>query len=174
MEQNKNIENGSDVSTSSCCICGEIKPVSLFYKHAKTKDGCSSRCRECQKAYARQHRIDNKDYYLRKNREYSRTEKYKQKKKDYYQSEVGRESQRKAKVVYKSKNVTKVAASAKLNGAIRAGDILRPEICGECGKPSKVIHGHHDDYLLPLEVRWMCPMCHMAWHGKNGPGLNGD
>lgn len=46
-------------------------------------------------------------------------------------------------------------------GIIRRGD--RCEQCGTVGK----VEGHHDDYNKPLTVRWLCKLCHFAWHKAN-------
>src|SRR5262245_42990344 len=51
-----------------------------------------------------------------------------------------------------------------LNDAIKRGDIVRKP-CEVCGSTQRV-DGHHDDYQKPLEVRWLCPMCHAAEHNK--------
>lgn len=52
--------------------------------------------------------------------------------------------------------------------ALKSGHVQKSPC--ECGD-SRVI-AHHDDYLKPLDVRWMCQSCHLRWHIKNGPGLN--
>jgi len=44
--------------------------------------------------------------------------------------------------------------------------------CDECGINENV-HGHHDDYLKPFDVRWLCAAHHSQWHKINGEGKNG-
>jgi hypothetical protein len=53
-------------------------------------------------------------------------------------------------------------ARATLNTAVDAGTIVKPDHCTGCGlKPVKhQLHGHHSDYSKPLEVRWLCSVCH--------------
>lgn len=56
--------------------------------------------------------------------------------------------------------------------AIRTGALTRPATCSECGKlptGKSKIHGHHRDYLKPLEVVWLCTKCHRS----ATPGING-
>lgn len=48
--------------------------------------------------------------------------------------------------------------------AVRSGKLVRPNTCDQCGKTSKIIHGHHPDYRRPLAVRWLCPQCHPSAH----------
>lgn len=53
---------------------------------------------------------------------------------------------------------------------VRAGGLKKPATCSECGeepRPGLSLHGHHDDYNRPLDVRWLCPRCHRRWHGSN-------
>lgn len=57
---------------------------------------------------------------------------------------------------YPERKVAEIAVKA----AIKNGMLIRPEKCSACDNPSMVIHGHHDDYSKPLEVRWLCPSCH--------------
>jgi hypothetical protein len=49
--------------------------------------------------------------------------------------------------------------------AIASGK-LKKEPCEVCGTVIKV-QAHHDDYLKPLVVRWLCKWHHMEHHRKN-------
>jgi ribosomal protein S27AE len=49
--------------------------------------------------------------------------------------------------------------------ALRAGK-LKKLPCEKCG--SMFSEAHHDDYDKPLDVRWLCRVCHEEEHG--GPG----
>lgn len=51
---------------------------------------------------------------------------------------------------------------------IKNGDIERPKGCEYCKDDTYILHGHHEDYSKPLEVIWLCPMCHKRLH----TGLN--
>ena len=44
--------------------------------------------------------------------------------------------------------------------------VLVPQPCEVCGAGET--YAHHDDYLEPLEVRWLCPTCHNRLHSKGG------
>jgi len=61
----------------------------------------------------------------------------------------------------------KVQANNKLKYEVRQGRILRPDKCQKCGKACKP-DGHHWDYDLPLDVIWLCKMCHNALHRAQG------
>ena len=45
--------------------------------------------------------------------------------------------------------------------ALRKGFLVRPDRCGDCEREGS-IHGHHPDYTKPLDVKWLCPYCHMS------------
>lgn len=57
--------------------------------------------------------------------------------------------------------IDKLEARTLVSNAIRAGTLVR-QPCGQCGAP--YVHAHHDDYARPLDIRWLCPSCHMAHH----------
>ncbi len=64
-------------------------------------------------------------------------------------------------------NRGKSNARQRFAAAVKEGRIERPKVCSACGKRKK-IHGHHDDYSKPFDVRWLCPKCHYKQHSKNG------
>ena len=103
--------------------------------------------------YSRENRAKNLEYY----REYDRSRGNRQTAKDVRE--------------YRKNNRNKYKAHNTINNAIRDGKLEKPEACEECNKPGK-IHGHHDDYDKPLDVRWLCPACHHQWHSINGEAKN--
>lgn len=58
---------------------------------------------------------------------------------------------------WRRENPEKYAAQVALNNAVRSGKVVK-QPCEVC-RATKV-HGHHDDYTKPLEVRWLCPLHH--------------
>lgn len=64
------------------------------------------------------------------------------------------------------------ACRSAVNMALKSGRLVRPDHCSVCnapdrkanGAPRSSIHGHHDDYTKPLDVRWLCARCHMQVH----------
>lgn len=47
---------------------------------------------------------------------------------------------------------------------------MRPETCSKCYE-GETIQAHHEDYTKPLEVDWLCPMCHKAADMKRATRL---
>jgi len=81
----------------------------------------------------------------------------------YMQTEAGRQKNREANARYKKNNTHKISAKNILRNAIRRGEITPESRCEECGEETR-LHGHHDNYLYPFEVRWLCPPCHKEHH----------
>tara|TARA_R100001377_G_C3168383_1_gene102130 strand:- start:132 stop:569 length:438 start_codon:yes stop_codon:yes gene_type:complete len=138
----------------SCKQCNELKPLDDYYAVARVIDGRSGKCKECIKAYAIENRNNNLEYYrkydrLRGNRQPS----------EYLKA-------------YRDQNPAKYKAHSAVSNALRAGKIKKAGACEICSDSVSRIHGHHDDYLHPLEVRWLCAGCHRQWHVKNGEALN--
>lgn len=68
----------------------------------------------------------------------------------------------------KEKAEIKASASAKVSRAVAEGTLTKPLICDDCGDTDwlrlqtkrVVISGHHPDYGKPLDVEWLCSVCH--------------
>lgn len=61
----------------------------------------------------------------------------------------------------RSMSVARVAQQMVRN-AMRAGSLVRPDRCEQCGRLCKP-DAAHEDYARPLYVRWLCRACHRAW-----------
>ena len=66
-------------------------------------------------------------------------------------------------VRYRKNNPIKISARRRLQDAVRDGRITRPDKC-ECCETNCIPHGHHDDYLEPFKVKWLCRTCHDKLH----------
>lgn len=64
---------------------------------------------------------------------------------------------------YRNKNKLKYIAHWKINNEIRYGRIIRPILCSMCGKKGLIV-SHHHDYKKPLDVIWVCYVCHNKIH----------
>lgn len=56
-------------------------------------------------------------------------------------------------------NKEKHCAHQRVNRAVRNGILKRDKNCKECGKICRT-EAHHEDYLKPLDVIWLCRKCH--------------
>jgi ribosomal protein S27AE len=128
-----------------CKICKQEKGLSEFYASRKAT------CKECVKLSVRNNRLKRIEYY----RAYDRAR--------------GSRQPKSYLVEYRERFPNKYRAHNKLNNALRDGKI-RKEPCEKCGKRKSV--AHHDDYLKPLDVRWLCQAHHKQWHAKYGEGKN--
>ena len=65
---------------------------------------------------------------------------------------------------YRKAHPDRIKARSILTVALNSGKI-KPEPCEVCGTLKK-IHGHHNDYNKPLEIRWLCRKHHIELHNK--------
>lgn len=128
-----------------CKACSVDKHENDFYANDTT-------CKDCRKARVKQNRLANIDYY----RAYDRLRGNRQ----------GIEYTRE----YRKENRGKYQATNKVNNALRDKRLERKP-CEVCGTTTRV-HGHHDDYSKPLDVRWLCAAHHRQWHMANGEAKN--
>lgn len=139
--------------TKICIKCSQELPLEDYYIHPKMKDGHLNKCKTCCRNDNRENRQSKVDYY----RSYDKKRKHRTDYNKVKECRVRYPNQ------YKAHNI--------LNNALRDGKIVRPNKCSECGSKSSVV-GHHNDYLEPLKVTWLCQACHVNWHKINGEGLN--
>jgi len=130
-----------------CTRCDKEKDETEFFKHKR--DGLQCWCKDCKKEYQRSDKV--KEYMVRYNKKYQQTDR-------------GKELQLNRVKKYQKLNPEKRKAQNDLNHAIRAGKLERL-LCEICGTSNNV-HGHHDDYDKPFDVRWLCRKHHVEHHKK--------
>lgn len=136
-----------------CFKCNIEKPLSDFYKHSQMADGHLNKCKECAKLDVHSHRHNSAS---------------REKILAYDRARGNRQGTAYLKQ-YRTKYPNKYKSHTMVNNAIRGKKLFRMpcEICG-----IDETHAHHDDYLKPLNVRWLCAAHHLQWHAENGEGLN--
>lgn len=130
-----------------CKSCLKEKELDKFYKHSGMTDGRLNICKECKRIYMKK-RITSgftKEIESKRN-----------KKRQKLITERSR--------IWRIDNPEKYKAHNKVNYAIKAGKLIKPNCCEECENNEK-LHAHHDDYSKPLKVKWLCVKC----HGKRNP-----
>ena len=153
--------------THTCKVCGVTSDAAEFYK------GVNTRCKECHKQKVRENRREKADYYRTYDAHRYRTDpKVKSRHRRYQATEAGKASIRASREKWLLENAGKRAAHVILNNAVRDGRVLKPDTCQTCGAPGCTIHGHHQDYTKPLDVKWVCSLCHVAIHRKEDERLS--
>ena len=131
----------------TCNKCGTVRAITDFYRHPGTASGFKRQCKYCCREYQRANRADNLEYY----REYDR-------------SRGGRTTSEDCRA-YRAANPLKYKSHQAVNYALRAGALVKPSVCEDCGAEGRV-DGHHEDYSRPLSVDWLCRPCHCARHAN--------
>ena len=133
-----------------CFKCKENKVISAFYQHEAMADGHFGKCKNCTKKDASEYRWTN----LEKVRAYDR-------------ARAGTPHRKKKCIVYREEYIAKFPLRYKarevVNNAMRSGRLIAPPFCEIC-KSRKKLEAHHNDYNIPLNVRWLCLSCHRCLH----------
>lgn len=66
---------------------------------------------------------------------------------------------------YRDNNKEKLLARQYVIWGLKLGVISKPDKCNKCNSMVK-LQAHHLDHNKPLEVQWLCKICHMHEHGK--------
>jgi len=147
----------------TCFKCGEEKESSEFYVHPRMTDGHLGKCKECAKKDANEHRAGNLDRIREYDRQRGKLPHRIRAAKLYAQTLQGKKSCAKSGKRYHNQYPIRRAAMTLLNNAVRDKRICKPKQCSKCGRKTRIM-GHHQDYYKPLDVIWLCPMCHVAEH----------
>ena len=133
-----------------CRWCGQAKPLSAFYKHAKMANGHLNKCAECCRSCSLKHRHENIDAV----REYDR-------RRANLPHRIA--MVKRVTAQYAEKFPERTKANNALTNAVRDGRVEKPKACWACGRIGRIV-GHHFDYGLPLAVSWLCQPCHKETH----------
>lgn len=154
-----------------CFKCKIEKPLCDYYKHSQMPDGHLNKCKECTKHDVRKNRESKIDYYREYDKKrFQKDPKVRERHKRYQKTSAGKESLKRTRKKWLENNAVKRTAHILVNNKLRDGTLKKPQHCECCGESKKRINGHHDDYTKPLEVRWLCCLCHAKWHKENGEG----
>lgn len=69
-------------------------------------------------------------------------------------------------------NPHKALTRSAVRSALIDGRLQKPDTCSKCGQGSVKIEGHHRDYDKPLEVEWLCDLCHAEKHLTYSPFIS--
>jgi hypothetical protein len=135
-----------------CPTCGRWLPALSYYKKKTTWNGISNQCRQC---YGEGNiRTRDKEKHCKNTRE-------SEARRRSSNPELFREKERKRPRRFGPK----VDARQIVALALRIGALVRPITCEDCGQQKKLT-GHHTDYKKPLDVQWLCYLCHAQRHRK--------
>ena len=135
--------------------CKKIKPLSEFY-YDKANGRKYSQCRTCSN-------MKRKERYYRDVEETRRLKAEEARRNYNPEKELAKYRKRYAE------HPEQCNARTKLQYAIKTGRVIKPDSCSQCGSTRRV-SGHHEDYSKPLEVIWLCQVCHSAVHAEGRAG----
>lgn len=152
--------------TKKCFKCGQVKPLSQFYRHAQMGDGHLNKCKTCTKSDVAIHRGKNLDRIQEYDRQRGQLERRKAANRKRYKERTstvaGKKQEYARSKEWRDRNWKKRAVHNLVSKALERGRIIRPIQCERCGaeKPD----AHHEDYNKPFEITWLCKPCHGARH----------
>ena len=131
----------------ACKKCGLTDPAE-FYEYQP------SECKPCTRARVVANRQAKLDYYRGFDRDRAKNP---ERKRQYLDKTIR----------LRGKVPRMNSAHCKVARAVRNGDLIRPATCERCPATDR-IQAHHDDHTKPLDVMWLCPVCHAARHREIG------
>lgn len=130
-----------------CKKCNASDPSAFYpYQHGE--------CKDCIRRRVRANRAARIDQYRA------------------FDRERGKKPERKATNNAKQRrmraaNPHMISAHNAVARAVSSGQVHRPSACSRCSSTDRV-QAHHDDHAKPLDVLWLCPVCHANRHKELG------
>lgn len=131
----------------TCVKCGVEQPIENFYRHRRTYDGRTARCKPCTNLDLRVNRTTSP-----RAREYDR----KRNKLPHRAALISRVAK-----AWGLKHPDRLRAQLQARYALRIGRLIKPTLCEGCALPKR-LEQHHHDYSRPLAVVWLCKTCHVT------------
>ena len=147
------------MNTKKCNSCGNESPVDNFVKNVTAKDGLAWACRDCTKKQRESRKPALKAY----NRKYRQADKEQVRESNRRWRARNRESVRTTNYKWRKRNPGKHRTHMLFSAAVLRGELVAPDRCETCLREMS-LQGHHDDYSKPMEVRWLCAICHTNHH----------
>lgn len=135
-----------------CFKCKQEKELSEFYAHKETSDGHLGKCKECTKLDVLEHRKKHVERIRAYDRERGKLP---------HRVRANTERNKLRRKLYPQKYIARNMVS----NAVRDNRLFKPKLCSKCDIEAR-IYGHHEDYYKPLDVIWLCQVCHIALHTK--------
>jgi len=101
-----------------------------------------------QKIYNKMYREKNRQYFREAHNKWSK-------------ANPDRQKERRSKYLSTPLNRKKSRARSAVYYALKMGRLIRPDHCERCETPCKPEADHHD-YDKPLDVNWLCKVCHIG------------
>jgi len=135
-----------DASVRQCSRCQRQLPVAEFVRRTGAPSGMRGVCKQCER--------------IRHRERFDRDRPTKEQYRLTHRAQLAEKRQREHLA---KRGTPKHKARDILRHAVIRGQVSKPSACDRCGLECNP-HGHHQDYSLPLNVEWLCAVCHGAEH----------
>jgi hypothetical protein len=152
-----------------CSKCGETKPLEDFHRQKASKDGRGAYCKSCNRKATKAWEVSNPERSAARNRAWREANPKRWAEIVKRCADNNREAREKKRQRHNERHPEKARARHIIKQAVYKGRIVKPDACEDCGEAvedPRNLHAHHDDYSKPLDVAWLCEVCHLAEHGK--------
>ena len=165
------LRSGKKNILSECKKCVAIRSNAHYWKNREEQNekrkiryqnNKEKTLKKCKEYYE-----ENREIIRKKVREKEKTTETRKKEldraKNYYKKNSGKVC--KKNYEWKKRHPDQNMASQYVRWGLKLNVIHKPGECIVCKSKSK-LQAHHADYSKPLEVEWVCHICHMHKHGK--------